>query len=147
MPTTARLIGAVLLAALAFLAATMARPYLPDGEPAGMLTPVSVVVGVAVGWLFTGRHLDRGRGSPVAIGFGSAVLLVFWVALLFGITEMIDRSKRNSYRGSPTEAVQDVFNIMYDYAVDFFQFDLVAVLALGGILAGVITGWVGRRFR
>lgn len=148
MPTFARLAGAVLLAALGAYAAMLARAHLPDGEPGGMLIPVSAAAGAVIGWTFTGRHLDRGRGNGVAIGFGSAVLLVFWVGFLFSGQEMIYRATtRNQYGGSPTDAVQDVFNIFIDYARDVLQFDVVLVLGLGGVAVGAITSFVGKRYR
>ena len=147
MPTFARLAGAVLLAVLGFYAATLARAHLPDGQPGEMLAPVSAVMGVIIGWVFTGRHLDGGKGSALAIGFGSAVLLAFWVALLFGIEEMIDRAMRNSYGGSPTDAVQDVFNIIVDYGRDLLKLDVILALGVGGVVVGAITAFVGKRFR
>ncbi len=147
MPTFARLAGAVLLAALGFYAAMLAKAYLPDGEPGTYLIPVSAVMGAIVGWMFTGKHLDGGTGSGPAIGISSAVLLAFWVAFLFAMEEMIDRSMRNSYGGSPTDAVQDVFNIMIDYAREIVKLDVVLTLAIGGLIVGVITAFVGRHFR
>ena len=147
MPTFARLAGAVLLAALGVYAALLARAHLPDGEPGEMLMPMGAVVGLVIGWVFTGRHLDRGKGSPIGIGIGSAALLAFWAALLFALEEMVDRSMRNSYGGSPTDAVQDVFNIIIDYARDLLQLDVLLALGIGGVLVGLITGFVGKRFR
>ena len=146
MPTTARLVGAVLLAALGALAAYLVKPYLPDGTPAVYLLPVSAGMGAILGWVFTGRHLDRGKGNGIAVGLGSAALLTFWVFLLFSGQEMIDRSMRLSY-GGPTEALQDVFNIAIDFAKDVMKTDVVATLVIGGVIVGVVTGWVGRRFR
>ena len=147
MPTSARLAGAILMAAVGFVAAWLAKSHLPDGEPGDLLIPVGAGVGLLVGWVFTGRHLDRGAGQPAAIGIGSAALLTFWVALVFSVEEMIDRSTRNSYSGSPTRAVQDVFNIVVDYAREVLQIDVVVVLLLGGLIAASITAFVGWFFR
>ncbi len=146
MPTFARLAGAVFLAVLGVYVATLAKPYLPAGEPAEMLIPVTAIMGVVVGWVFTGRQLDRGKGHGAAIGFGSAVLLGFWVALLFAVEEMVDRSMRNSYGGSPTHAVQDVFNILIDYSA-VLKLDVVLALSFGGVIVGMITAFVGKHFR
>lgn len=146
MPTFARLVGAVLLAGLGVYAAMLAKPHLPDGEPGGMLIPMGAVMGGLIGWIFTGKHLERGQGQSIAIGIGSAVLLVFWSAFLFALEEMVDRSMRNSYGGSPTAAVQDIFNIMMDYA-EVLKLDVILALLIGGVLVGLITGFVGKRFR
>ncbi len=147
MPTSARLAGAVLLGALGFYAAWLTMDYLPDGEPGTYLIPVGAVMGVIIGWVFTGKHLDGGKGSGFAVGFGSAVLLAFWVAFLFAMEEMVDRSMRNSYGGSPTDAVQDVFNIMIDYGREIVSLEVVVTLAVGGVIAGFITSFVGKHFR
>lgn len=146
MPTFARLVGAILLAALGAYVSTLAKPYLPEGEPAKMLIPVSAAVGVVIGWTFTGRQLEGGKGRGAAVGLGSALLLAFWVALLFAVEEMVDRSMRNSYGGSPTHAVQDVFNILIDYT-EVLQLDVILALGVGGIVLGVITAFVGRHTR
>ena len=146
MPTFARLAGAVLLAALGAYVATLAKPYLPEGEPAEMLIPVTAIMGVVVGWVFTGRQLERGQGHGAAIGFGSAVLLGFWVAVLFAVQEMVDRSMRNSYGGSPTHAVQDVFNILIDYTA-VLKLDVILAMSFGGVIVGMITAFVGKHFR
>ena len=147
MPTFARLTGAVLLAALGVYAASITKAHLPDGEPGTYLIPVGAVMGAIIGWVFTGRHLEGGKGSGPAVGIGSAVLLAFWVAFLFAMEEMVDRSMRNSYGGSPTDALQDVFNILIDYARDIVKLDVVLTLAVGGLIVGVITAFVGKRFR
>ena len=146
MPTFARLVGAVLLAALGVYVAMLAKPHLPDGEPAEMLIQVTAAMGAVVGWVFTGRQLERGQGQGAAIGFGSAVLLGFWVAVLFAVEEMVDRSMRNSYGGSPTHAVQDVFNILIDYT-EVLKLDVILAMSFGGVIVGMITGFVGRHFR
>lgn len=146
MPTFARLVGALLLAGLGVYVASLAKPYLPDGEPAEMLLPGTAVMGLIVGWVFTGRHLERGQGKGAAIGIGSVLLLAFWVAFLFAVQEMVDRSMRGSYGGSPTHAVQDVFNILLDYTA-VLQLDVIVAMVVGGVIVGVITGLVGKYTR
>ncbi|MCB1347531.1 MAG: TrgA family protein [Maritimibacter sp.] len=146
MPTFARLVGAILLAGLGVYVASLAKPYLPAGEPAEMLLPVTAVMGLLVGWLFTGKHLERGQGKGAAIGVSSALLLAVWVAFLFAVQEMVDRSMRGSYGGSPTHAVQDVFNILLDYTA-VLKIDVLAAMFFGGVIVGVITSLVGKYTR
>lgn len=146
MPTFARLVGAVLLAGLGVYVAMLAKPYLPEGEPAEMLLPVTAVMGIIVGWVFTGKQLERGQGRGAAIGLSSVLLLAFWTAFLFAVQEMVDRSMRGSYGGSPTHAVQDVFNILLDYTA-VLQLDVILAMVVGGVIVGVITAFVGKRTR
>ncbi|PIE07265.1 MAG: hypothetical protein CSA74_07720 [Rhodobacterales bacterium] len=145
MPTFARLAGAVLLAALGAYVALRVEPYLPEWQKGQMFIPVAALVGLVLGWVFTGGHLDRGHGNPLAIGFGSAVLLALWVAFLFAMSEMIDKSMRGAYHGSPTDAVQDVFGIMIEFAQDYLKPDVLLALGIGGPVVGMLT-WLGGRF-
>lgn len=146
MPTSSRLAGAVLLAALGAFAAYLASTHVPAGEPTGLLVPVSAVVGLFVGWLFTGRHLDRGKGKAVSVGLGSVALLTFWVFLLFSGQAMIERSTHLSYDG-PVAALQDVFAIALTFAQKVMKLDVILTLVVGGAVVGAITGWVGRHYR
>lgn len=146
MPTFARLVGAILLAAVGGYAAYLAKAHLPEGLSADRFVPVSVAIGGLVGWLFTGRHLERGKGKSIAIGVGSVILLVLWVSFLFAVEEMVDRSMRNIYRGSPSEAVKDVFAIMLEHT-ELMQMDVLIALGGGALVVGVVTGLVGRYTR
>ena len=112
-----------------------------------MMVPISGALGALIGWVFTGRHLEGGGGRSVAVGLGSAALLTFWVMFLFAFLEMIHRTGRMAYGGSPTAAVQDVFAIMMDFGRNMLQTDVIGILVVGGLLVGVFTGWVGKRFR
>lgn len=146
MPTTTRLVAAVLLAALGWGAAWLAIPYLPEGKPAGMFAPISAGVGALVGWIWTGRKIEAGTGRPLGLGFVGAVLLLFWVLFIFSGYEMLRRSSNLRYDG-PVEAVQDMVAVALDYLRTMGQPEVLGALALGGLAVGVVSGWVARRFR
>jgi hypothetical protein len=46
----------------------------------------------------------------------------------------------------PMEAVLGVFEIMLDYGRMMLQPDVLGVLAVGGILGGMLAEWAGRRW-
>lgn len=146
MPTTARLVAAILMAALGWLAAELVKPYLPEAQPVGLFSPISAGIGVLVGWTFTGRRLQAGTGTAAGIGLAGAALLVFWVTLIFAGYEMTRRSLRVIYDGS-VEALQDMVEIAVDDLKMAAQIDVVLGLVLGGLAVGAITQWVARRFR
>lgn len=146
MPTTARLVAALMLAGLGWGVALLVTAYLPPQTPVKWFAPVSAAFGIIVGWSYTGRRLDRGRGKAVSVGLTSVLTQVFWVLLTFSIVEMVNRSLRKSY-DSPPEAVVDIFRIALDYLVVAGQIDVVLALLIGAVVAGVATHWVAARFR
>lgn len=146
MPTTARLVAALLLAALGWFTADLVKPYLPEAQPVGLFSPISALVGLGVGWIFTGKKLHGGEGSAVGIGLSSALLLVFWVAFIFSGYEMLQKALRKSYDG-PTDAAVDTFAIILDQLKTAAQPDVIAAIVVGGVVAGALTRWTAARFR
>lgn len=146
MPTTARLVAAVLLALLGYAVAELAKAYIKEEVPVGLFSPVSAGFGLLVGWSFTGRRLDAGTGKAVGIGLASAFLLVFWVSLAFSLYEMVRRSMRRAYDG-PVEALQGMVEIAIENLKTVAQADVIVALVVGGLVAGAITEWAARRYR
>ena len=133
MPTFARLVAAVLLAALGWVVATLAKPYFDEGTPLGMIEIVSAGWGLVTGWVFTAPKLDRGIGSAFAIGLSSAIVQAVLAIFTFSIRQMV--------------AVAGVFENALDYAMTVAKPDVIAVAAIGGIAIGFVTRFVARRFR
>ncbi|WP_187393030.1 TrgA family protein [Maritimibacter fusiformis] len=146
MPTTARLVAALMLAGLGWGVSILIVTYLPPETQVGWFGPVAAGFGLIVGWSYTGRRLDRGRGKAVSVGLTSVLTHVFWVLLTFSIVEMVRRSLRKSY-DNPPEAVVDVFRIAVDYLVVAAQIDVVLALLIGAVVVGVVTQRVAARFR
>jgi hypothetical protein len=146
MPTTTRLVAALLMAALGWVVSQLAIPYLPEGKAVGQFGPVSALIGLLVGWLWTGSKVEARTGRPMGLGFIGSVLLLFWVLFAFSGYEMLQRSTNLRY-GGPVEAVQDMVAIAIAYLRDVGQIDVMGVLAAGGIVIGAISGWVARRYR
>lgn len=146
MPTMARLVAALLLAALGWFTADLVKPLLPEARPVGLFSPISAVVGFGVGWIFTGRKLHGGAGSAGAIGLSSVVLLVFWVTFIFAGYDMLQRALRKTYKG-PMEALVDVFSLMFEHAMLAARVEVIAVLVLGGLITGTVVKWVAARWR
>ena len=146
MPTTARLVAALMLAGLGWGVSMLVVTYLPPETQVGWFGPVAAGFGIIVGWSYTGRRLDRGRGSAVSVGLTSVIAQVFWVLLTFSIVEMVRRSLRKIY-DSPPEAVVDVFRIALDYLAVTAQSDVVLALVIGALVVGALTKGVAARFR
>jgi hypothetical protein len=152
MPTTARLVAAILMAALGYFLAELVKPYLPPAQPVGLFAPLSALVGLVIGWVHTGKHLqmaitNRSDHVPAAgLGIIGVVLVILTVTLLFSLYEMNHRSTRLHYDG-PTEAVLDAIDIGIGYLKLAAQMDVIIAALVGGVAVGMITAWVARQFR
>ena len=145
MPTMSKLIAALLMAALGWFTADLVKPYLSEGTPTGMFSPVAAVVGVLVGWRFTGKKLQARRGTAVAIGLTSSLLLALITAAVFGGKEMVDKSIRKNYSG-PFDAVQGFFQNTINNLLTALQADVLIALVVGGVIVGWLTGMAAKRF-
>jgi hypothetical protein len=146
MPTTARLVAGLLMAALAYFVAELIKPYMPPEQPVGLLSPVSAGFGFLIGWAYTGRHLQRGVGTPFGIGLAGVMLVVFWVVVVFSVQEMVQRSMRLFYHG-PVEAMQGMIDIALGYLKTAAQIDVIIAAVIGGFVVGLITKGVAERYR
>ncbi|HHB80865.1 MAG TPA: TrgA family protein [Aliiroseovarius sp.] len=146
MPTTSRLVAAILMAGRAWSGAQNARAYVPEGKPVGLFAPVSAAIGVGTGWFWTGRQIEKGAASGMSLGFVGAGIALFWVVVGFSGYEMVQRAMKLRYHG-PVEGLEDMVGIAVDYLRDQARLDVMGLLGLGGAVIGAIVQWVARRFR
>jgi hypothetical protein len=145
MPTAGRLIGAITFGILAWLLATTALPYFLEGLAPGFWLPVSVGIGILVGWTVVGKRTGLGYKVGFGNGITGAVVVAFWMLLIVSFNDMIIKSMRSNYDG-PVEALVDVFALMLEYGIRFGQPDILIILFGGGVVAGLISEAFGRRF-
>lgn len=146
MPTTTKLVAAVLTGIIGFLAASLAITYLQEGGSPGMVQPVSAVIGFLVGWFYTGPRVELTPQKALGTGFVGSVLLLFWVLLAFAGYEMLQRAFKVQYDG-PVKALQDVVSVSVDYLGELVQLDVLLLLAVGGVMIGAIARWTARHYR
>ena len=145
MPTAARLIAAFAFGAVAFFAANGFIPLMPDGVQLGWFIPVSVLVGMWSGWSVMGRLAGRGYSASAGSGVRTSLNLVFWCLVIFSLTEMIENSIRLRYEG-PAQAIIAAFGLALDNLRLMLVPDIVAILVIGGILAGMLVEWTAARW-
>ena len=145
MPTAAKLISAVAFAFLGFIAAATFVPHMPEGSQIGLFRELTAVIGFIVGWFVMGGLVGRGYGEAAGSGLRTSVTLTFFALLFFSVYLMVKKSFKMIYDG-PMDAVLGVFEFMLEYGRMMLQPDVLGVLALGGILAGVIAEWASRRW-
>ena len=145
MPTAAKIIGAVLFAALTLLLATLYIPQLPKGTQLGYFRQITAGIGFFCGWLVMGSQVGYGYRAAAEAGLRTSLIIVFWALLGFSIYIMVDRSMKMMYDG-PMEAVLGVFQLMFEYGKKLVVVELIVTAVFGGILAGQATEWVGKRW-
>jgi uncharacterized membrane protein len=145
MPTAAKLFSAVYFALLAALAAHLFIPVLPEGTQIKMFRELSAVIGLFCGWFIMGRSTGRGMAEGLNRGLVTAVAVLFWCLLLFSIYFMIRKSTRMMYDG-PMDAVLGVLELMLEYGSLLRYPATPAVLAVGGMLGGMLAEAVARRW-
>ena len=145
MPTAAKLIAAVVFAIVALLAAVTFVPHMPEGHQIGLFRELTAVIGFIVGWLVMGGLVGKGYGEAAGSGLRTSVTVVFFTLLGFSIYLMVKKSYKMAYDG-PMEAVLGVFQIMLEYGQMMLVPDVLGVLAVGGVLGGIIAEWAGRRW-
>ncbi|MDE3239979.1 MAG: TrgA family protein [Paracoccaceae bacterium] len=146
MPTAARLFGALCFAILAFVASVAVVPYLPKDTPVGYMPLINAGIGVLVGWMIVGANAGQGYALALTNGLRGAVTIVFFSVLLFAGREMIIRSMHRLYHG-PQDALQHGAGLMLEYALYLVNQTELAILILGGVLAGYIVEFVSHRWR
>jgi len=145
MPTASKLVGAVLFAIVAAIAAHLFIPVLPEGTQVKLFREISAGIGFICGWRVMGRNTGRGMSEAVGTGIRTSVTTLFWVMLGFSIYQMVLRSTKMLYDG-PMEAVVGVFDIMLGYGKLLIHPATPVALLVGGVVAGVLTEIAGRRW-
>jgi len=145
MPTMGRLIGAVLFGALAWYTTTLIIPLFPEGTNLGLFQEVNAVFGLIAGWTIAGPRAGTGYVASLSYGLTTLVGMVVMAVFFNSFVVMIERSLRKRYDG-PGEAVTDVFELFIEHGMMLLTPEILGTLLVGGLIGGVLTEAVGRRF-
>jgi len=145
MPTAAKLFAAVFMGALAYASAHLIVPHLPEEMVIGWFQELTAVLGVLVGWRFLGRRMGGGLHSALGLGLSASLVLVLSALIVFSGNEMIERSLRKAYN-TPVEALKDMMQIAIDDLAYLRPPEVLAMLIVGGMVVGVMTELVARRW-
>lgn len=144
MPTAAKLVAALLFAGLAWAASDLAERRFPAGTDLGWFAEVNAAVGAVMGWQLAPA---RGRATlAAAAGHGlTAAAATALVALgIHGVVLMLRQSLRRLYDG-PVEALAGAVEIALRDGRVAASPAVVGTLVAGGVVAGLLTEWAGRR--
>ncbi|MDP3340142.1 TrgA family protein [Frigidibacter sp.] len=146
MPTAAKLIAAIALAALGVFGSWAVTPHLPEGTPPGYLWAIAGGAGLLTGWRVLGPEAHKPFLAVVSAGLRATVIMVLIVLLIVSFIEMIQRSLQKLYDG-PVHALQSMFGLMLDNAMLLLHPDVAGLLLVGGMLAGGLAHWAARSWR
>lgn len=146
MPTTGRGVAAILMAILAWYASEMFRPLMPEGTGFGWFNEVNVALGLLSGWIVIGSRLNYGYSTALGAGLTGVGAMVFWAVFLQSFNEMLRLALEKRYDG-PVEGIIAIFEIGIDYLFTMWHIPLIVLLVVGGIVIGLVSEWVARRWR
>lgn len=145
MPTAAKLAAAVLFAALSFVIAEIYKTTITERTVWGYLSEVSALMGLLWGWRVSGRLAGAGYLAAMGYGARTMVTVFFWVILSFSIYMMVIQSTRMRF-SDPLEALLGAGGLMLEFGRSILSVEVLVPAFVGGVLAGVLTEFVNRRW-
>ena len=148
MPTSYRLVSALLYAALAWVVSDLVMDVMEaetQRQNFGHFQMANAAIGILVGWIIVGKRLGSDYVTAMGIGFTGMLTLVFWSLFAHAFNEMLRLSLARRFDG-PIEALVSVFKLGIEYGAFLAHGSILVVLIAGGMLAGVIAEFVKRRW-
>ena len=146
LPTTAKLFGAVGLAATGFFTAELIPGKLPPGAAIHGLGVVAASFGLLLGWRLIGRNPGRGRFKAMERGAHAAIYLLLWTVLFLGALQMMREMARGRY-DSPSEALLDVLAQGMRLGGEVLQWDVLGMLFCGAVVSAMLSEWAWKRWQ
>ena len=145
MPTAAKLIGAIGLAAVGWFASEAIRPLMPPHTDFGWFNQVNVALGLICGWRVLGKRVGGGFSEAISAGLTGAAALVFWGVFVQAFNQMLDFALEKKYDG-PFEGIIGVFNLMLEFGANLLDAKVIGIIVIGGLLTGILADRVARRY-
>lgn len=145
MPTAAKLVGALGLAAVGWFASEAIRPLMPPETNFGWFNQVNVALGLICGWRVLGKRVGGGFFEGVSAGLTGAAALVFWGLFVQALNQMLANALDKKYDG-PMEGIMGIFNLMLEFSQFLLDGTVIGIIVVGGLLTGVIADRIAQRF-
>lgn len=146
MPTIPKLVAAICLMITAYIASKLVMALLPESTDFGIFLPLNMAFGFLTGWFYTGALSNTRMAEAVSYGLTGAAVLTFLALFAQSANEMVRLAMRHRY-GGPFEAIAAVFRIAVDFAGEVFTPNVILTLAVGGLLAGVLSFMASKRWK
>lgn len=148
MPTSSRLVSALLYAALAWVVSGMVMEIVEAETQRtnfGNFQLVNAAIGILVGWIVVGKRLGSDYVTAMGIGFTGMMAVVFWCLFAHSFSEMLRLSLSRRFDG-PVEALVSIFRLGIGYGAFLVDRVVIATLVIGGMVIGVIAEYWKRRW-
>lgn len=146
MPTAARFIAAICLAVVGFLASERIKQIYPFEIAFGNFSLVNLGLGLLVGWIFLGARAGRGYMPAINNGLTSVATLVVWGLLVQSVYKMWNDALKGKFGGF-MDSILAVFSNALQFGAIMLEQQLIITLVVGAVVSGLITEFIGRRFR
>lgn len=146
MPTAARLMAGICLAALAYVLSSIVVPLMPESTDFGIFFPLNSVLGFAVGWFVMGRRAGRGTTAAINNGLTGVFVLLLWGVFLQATNEMIRRAMINRYDNA-FEAIVAIFQLGAEYAFVIAVVPMGIAAVVGAVISGLLTEFADNNWK
>ncbi|EPX78458.1 TrgA family protein [Salipiger mucosus] len=146
MWTAARLVTALCLAVLGYLASEVVRGLWTETTQFGWFNWVNTVIGFFCGWFIVGPRLGNGMGPGISLGATGAAALVFWGLFVQSVNEMVRLAMRHRFDG-PVEAFSAIFDLGTEYGAVLLDGGFFILMIVGAIITGVLGEIAARNWR
>lgn len=146
MPTAARLMAGICLAALAYVLSSIVVPLMPESTDFGIFFPLNSVLGFAVGWLVMGRRAGRGTTAAINNGLTGVFVLLLWGVLIQATNEMVRRAMINRYDNA-FEAMVAIFQLGAEYAFLIAVVPMGIAAVVGAVISGLLTEFADNNWK
>jgi hypothetical protein len=145
MPTAAKAIAALCLAALGYVASEFVKTLLPEIQNFGIFSEFNAALGLLVGWIVVGRRAGRGTKDAIANGLTGVAALIFWSLFINASNEMFQLSLKRRFSG-PVEAFAAIFEIGIEYGQILINPLMIVTFLIGALITGYLSEFAARRW-
>lgn len=145
MPTAAKLIGAVLFAALAWIVSEQVKDVMGRSAGLDLMSPGNALLGAIMGWRVTGARAGDGYAPAAGYGVTTVFAITFWAILVWSSYLMFNLAVRGRY-GGPGDALSGLGDIMLDHTTLITNPTVLGTAVLGGIACGLVTEYFSHRW-
>lgn len=146
--TAANLFGAILLGMTGYVALIVHRLIeFEKGNTLPIYWPyVAAVCFALLGWHSLGHNAGFGGVRSLSAGLRAMILGMMASSIMFGLI-FIGAQLVAGFYINPTNTVFDWFRVSFEYFVDTFNLHVWAILLIGSLISGRLTGLANYRWR
>jgi hypothetical protein len=146
MPTAAKAIAALCLAALGYLSSELVKTLIPELTNFGRFSQYNAAIGAVIGWIVVGKRAGRGTRDAIANGLTGVGAMIFWALVLHASYEMFSLSMKRRFDG-PVEAFAAIFEVGVEYGALLLNPMMISTFLIGAVLTGYFSEYAARHWK